>query len=211
MALLPLMAVVLVVFLITGLAIPVLPLHVHQGLGLGTFVVGLVTGAQFAVSLVSPVWSGHYADRRGANRAVVAGLLAAAVSGLLYILSLQFIAAPLTSDTAARPRIARWGGELYRHGGAELGPGSRGRTEFRQGHSLDWDGDVRSFCRRCTGWNRSLRNAWVFGYRAGDDHRPACDIAVDHATSPRRTASSSPTAARHGGRCCVAPRNRAVS
>ena len=42
MALLPLMVVVLVVFLITGFAIPVLPLHVHQGLGFGTFVVGLV-------------------------------------------------------------------------------------------------------------------------------------------------------------------------
>jgi MFS family permease len=97
MALLPLMTAVLVVFLITGLAIPVLPLHVHQGLGLGTFVVGLVTGSQFAASLVSRVWSGHYADSQGAKRAVVAGLLAAAVSGLLYLLSLQFVSAPATS------------------------------------------------------------------------------------------------------------------
>jgi MFS family permease len=97
LALLPLMAAVLVVFLITGLAIPALPLHVHQGLRLGTFVVGLVTGSQFAASLVSRVWSGHYADSRGAKRAVVAGLLAAAVSGLLYLLSLQFVAAPATS------------------------------------------------------------------------------------------------------------------
>jgi MFS family permease len=75
LALLPLLAAVLVVFLITGVAIPVLPLHVHQGLGLGTFVVGLVTGTQFGASLISRVWSGHYADRRGAKRAVVAGLL----------------------------------------------------------------------------------------------------------------------------------------
>jgi MFS family permease len=96
-ALLPLMAVVLVVFLITGLAIPVLPLHVHQGLGLGTFVVGLVSGSQFAASLVSRIWSGHYADRRGARRAVVVGLLAASVSGLLYVLSLQFVDVPITS------------------------------------------------------------------------------------------------------------------
>ena len=40
--LLPIMAVVLIAFLIIGLALPVAPLHVHQGLGLGTFVVGLV-------------------------------------------------------------------------------------------------------------------------------------------------------------------------
>ena len=67
-ALLPIMAVVLIAFLVIGLALPVLPLHVHQGLGLGTFVVGLVAGSQFAASLVSRVWSGHYADSRGAKQ-----------------------------------------------------------------------------------------------------------------------------------------------
>ena len=95
--LLPLMAVVLVVFLITGLAIPVLPLHVHHGLGLGTFVVGLVSGSQFATALVSRVWSGHYSDNRGPKRAIAAGLAAAALSGLLYLLSLGFVDAPLAS------------------------------------------------------------------------------------------------------------------
>jgi hypothetical protein len=40
MALLPIMAAMLVAFLVVGLALPVLPLHVHQGLGLGAFVVG---------------------------------------------------------------------------------------------------------------------------------------------------------------------------
>lgn len=69
-ALLPLITVVLVVFLATGLAIPALPLHVHQGLGLGTFVVGLVIGSQFAASLISRIWSGHYGDRHGAKRAL---------------------------------------------------------------------------------------------------------------------------------------------
>jgi MFS family permease len=98
-ALLPIMAVVLIAFLIIGLALPVLPLHVHQGLGFGTFVVGLVTGSQFAASLISRVWSGHYADTRGAKRAVVAGMLTAAASGLLYLLSLRFVGAPLVSVT----------------------------------------------------------------------------------------------------------------
>src|SRR3954468_24621666 len=96
-ALLPIMAVVLIAFLIIGLALPVLPLHVHQGLGLGTFVVGLVAGSQFAVSLISRVWSGQYADRRGAKRSVVIGLLTAAVAGLLYFLSLHFVDAPWVS------------------------------------------------------------------------------------------------------------------
>src|SRR3954467_1661693 len=96
-ALLPIMGVVLITFLVIGLALPVLPLHVHQGLGLSTFVVGLVTGSQFAASLISRVWSGHYADRRGAKRAVVVGLLTAAVGGLLYLASLGFASAPSIS------------------------------------------------------------------------------------------------------------------
>jgi MFS family permease len=98
-ALLPIMGVVLVAFLVIGLALPVLPLHVHQGLGLSTFVVGLVTGSQFAASLISRVWSGHYADSRGAKRAVVVGLLTAVVAGLLYLVSLRFVGTPWLSVT----------------------------------------------------------------------------------------------------------------
>src|SRR4051794_35465541 len=75
------MAAVFVAYLVIGLALPVLPLHVHHGLGLGTFVVGLVAGAQYAATLVSRLGSGHYADSRGAKRAVVASLLVAAVAG----------------------------------------------------------------------------------------------------------------------------------
>jgi hypothetical protein len=41
------------------IATPVLPLHVHQGPGLGSFVVGLVAGSRFAASLVSRL---HMAD-----------------------------------------------------------------------------------------------------------------------------------------------------
>jgi MFS family permease len=96
-AIAPIMAAVFVAFLVIGLALPVLPLHVHDGLGLSTFVVGLVAGSQFVASLVSRVWAGHYADSRGAKRAVVTGLFVAAASGLLYLFSLRFAHAPQTS------------------------------------------------------------------------------------------------------------------
>jgi MFS family permease len=97
-ALLPIMAAVFVAFLVTGLALPVLPLHIHQGLGLGAFVVGLAAGAQFAAALLSRCWAGQYSDSRGGKRAVVAGLLIAIAAGLLYLLSLRF-ATPTTSAT----------------------------------------------------------------------------------------------------------------
>ncbi len=98
-ALLPIMGTVFVAFLVIGVALPVLPLHVHDGLGLGTFAVGLVAGSQFAASLVSRPWAGHFSDSRGTKRGVILGLLAAAASGLLYLVSLGFTQAPLTSVT----------------------------------------------------------------------------------------------------------------
>ncbi len=97
--LLPIMASVFVAFLVGGLALPVLPLHVHRGLGLGTFVVGLVAGSQFFAALIFRPMAGHFADRRGAKLAVVAGLLAAMTAGLLYLLSLQFVSLPVISVT----------------------------------------------------------------------------------------------------------------
>ena len=93
-ALLPIMGVVLVAFLVIGMALPVLPLHVHQDLGFGAFIVGLVTGSQFVAALASRVWSGHFSDRKGAKRAVTVGLLTAVTGGLLYFMSLQFTARP---------------------------------------------------------------------------------------------------------------------
>lgn len=93
------MAVVAIAFLVIGFVLPVLPLHVHLGLGLGPFVVGLVTGSQFLASLVSRVWAGRCADRRGARHAVIVGLIAAVISGVLSFASLGFTATPLVSVT----------------------------------------------------------------------------------------------------------------
>ena len=62
--LLPIIAVVFIAFLVIGLALPVLPLHVRQGLGLGTFVVDLVPGAQLAASLLSRLMADSWCLRR---------------------------------------------------------------------------------------------------------------------------------------------------
>lgn len=97
--LLPIMAAVLVAFLVIGAALPVLPLHVSHNLGFGSVVVGTVAGAQFAASLISRVWSGSYSDRMGGKRAVLVGLVTAAVAGLLYLLSVAVESAPILSVT----------------------------------------------------------------------------------------------------------------
>jgi len=95
--LLPITLAVFIGFLTIGLPLPVLPLHLHDALGMGTLVVGLVIGTQFAAALLSRAWAGHVADSRGAKRAVVMGLLAASASGVAYLVSLGFIASPTAS------------------------------------------------------------------------------------------------------------------
>jgi MFS family permease len=93
----PVLIFTFIAFLVTGIAMPVLPLHVHKGLGMGTVMVGLVTGAQFAAALISRVWAGTLTDTAGAKRAVMMGLVLTVAAGLLYLLSLRFVHAPAAS------------------------------------------------------------------------------------------------------------------
>ncbi|CCH07582.1 Xanthine transporter,putative [Achromobacter xylosoxidans NH44784-1996] len=43
------------------------------------------------------MWAGSFSDKYGAKRGVITGLIAAAVSGLLYLLSLAFVSMPVVS------------------------------------------------------------------------------------------------------------------
>ncbi|HMY77060.1 MAG TPA: arabinose transporter, partial [Blastocatellia bacterium] len=96
-SLLPIIGVVFVAYLVIGLAMPVLPLHVHDGLGRSTFIVGVVAGSQFVVAVFTRSWTGYYADSRGSKRAVIVGLPVAVLSGLCYLLSLLFLSRPVLS------------------------------------------------------------------------------------------------------------------
>ncbi len=133
--LLPIMGVVFIAFLVIGIALPVLPLHVHQGLGLGTFAVGLIAGSQFAVALVSRPWAGRDSDLRGAKRAVVTGLILSAAAGLLYLSSLRFVSAPeISAAILLLGRAVLGAGESFIITGAQTwgmalaGPQNTGRV-----------------------------------------------------------------------------------
>ncbi|WP_207791730.1 arabinose transporter [Sandaracinobacteroides hominis] len=91
------MAAVFLAFLMIGMAMPVLPLHVHDVLGFGPFVVGLVAGGQFLASLLSRLWAGRLTDTRGPKRAMILGLIAGALGGGCYLASLVFLATPVWS------------------------------------------------------------------------------------------------------------------
>ena len=88
------MALVFLVYLVIGMTLPVLPLHVHQSLGMSTFIVGLVVGFQFAATLVSRIWAGTFADKNGAKKAILIGLSVAVLSGVFYLFSFYVAARP---------------------------------------------------------------------------------------------------------------------
>ncbi|WP_039787615.1 arabinose transporter [Herbaspirillum huttiense] len=90
----PLTLAVFIAFLTIGLQLPVLPLHLKEALGMNATVVGVVVGAQFAAALLSRAWAGNVADLRGAKRAVMAGFITAALSGLVYLASLALLGRP---------------------------------------------------------------------------------------------------------------------
>lgn len=92
--LLPILVVVFIAYLLIGIAMPVLPVHVNETLGLSALIVGIVSGSQFAASLITRPWAGHHVDSQGPKQAVVVGLLVAAASGACYLVSLRFLADP---------------------------------------------------------------------------------------------------------------------
>ncbi len=93
----PIVAAIFVGFLVVGLPLPVIPLHVSRTLGYGPFVVGVIVGAQFLAALASRPWAGRMSDRHGGKRAVATGFAFSACAGLLYLASLLFLAHPAAS------------------------------------------------------------------------------------------------------------------
>ena len=89
--LLPYMLTVFVGFIAMGMALPVVPRHVHDTLGQGTVMVGFVMGCQYLSSLFGRMWAGGITDERGPKIAALIGLLAACGVGTLYLLSVPFV------------------------------------------------------------------------------------------------------------------------
>ena len=83
----PICAMVFLEFLAMGLPLPVLPTHVHDTLGFGSFVVGLVIGSQSLVTLITRPLAGTRSDVRGPRSAATLGLAISFLAGLLSALS----------------------------------------------------------------------------------------------------------------------------
>jgi MFS family permease len=142
----PIMATVFIGFLVIGAALPVLPLHVRDGLGFGPAMVGIVAGCQFAAALVARLWAGQAADTQGPKWAVIAGLAGAALTGLLYLSSLHFLGTPCISIMVLLAGRAVLGGaESFIFTGATTWGSPRRHPQRGEGDRVDGHGDVRGF------------------------------------------------------------------
>lgn len=90
--LVPFMVIVFMGLMATGMALPVVPRHVHDALGQGTVMVGFVMGAQYLASVFARMGAGSTADTRGPRLAVLCGFVGSSGVGLVYLSSVHAVA-----------------------------------------------------------------------------------------------------------------------
>jgi MFS family permease len=84
-------------YLVIGMQLAVLPPFVHNDLGFGAVLAGLVISTQYVATLLSRGFAGRTSDTAGPKRAALIGLTACAVSGLLMIVAALLRGWPVAS------------------------------------------------------------------------------------------------------------------
>lgn len=84
-------------YIVVGLPLAVLPGFVHNQLGYGSVLAGLVISVQYAATLLSRSHAGRMSDQTGPKPTVLAGLTGCAVSGLFLVVAGLFDGSPAIS------------------------------------------------------------------------------------------------------------------
>lgn len=84
-------------YLTVGIPLAVLPVYVHDDLGFGTVLAGLVISAQYAATLLTRPRAGYTCDHIGPKQAVYYGLIACGGSGILMMIAALLHGSPALS------------------------------------------------------------------------------------------------------------------
>jgi len=127
------------IYFCIGLPLAVLPGHVHDTLGYGSAMAGLVIGIQYLTTLLSRPLTSSLCDRLGSKLSVICGLLACALSGLLTLV------APLQNHAATGLALLLVGRVLLGVAQGFIGTGSLSWAIARAGAErtarvLSWNG-----------------------------------------------------------------------
>ena len=84
-------------YLNIGIPLAVLPGYVHNHLGYGTVIAGLVISVQYLATLLSRPYASRFIDTRGSKRAVMIGLAGCGLSGVFMLVSSWLTSMPAWS------------------------------------------------------------------------------------------------------------------
>ncbi len=84
-------------YLSIGIPLAVLPGYVHNNLGYGTVIAGLVISVQYLATLLSRPYASRIIDNQGSKRAILYGLSGCGLSGVLMLVSSWLSATPALS------------------------------------------------------------------------------------------------------------------